>query len=231
VPYHPICSAMLTGLQGVRGIAAVFVIFNHVTLSLRPEIISPPSPEGILDSPFRWPFIHALFTGAPWVQTFLFISGCVNALKPVKLMCSGQHEAVVLSLSSNTFRRALRLMAPVTIATVLSWVLTQVGIYQIANISQNNWLSYTSPRPSPSFSAMLWDLSYAIYQTWTEASNYYDRNLWCMVYFLQGSMILYLFLLATAKMKPFMRMLLAAALLLWSWRRSDRRCIEMTLDG
>jgi hypothetical protein len=196
-------------------------MFNHISLSLYPEIISPPSPEVILDSPLRWPFIHALFTGAPWVQLFLFISGCVNALKPLKLSCQGQHEAAVLSLSSNTFRRALRLMAPVTVSTVLSWILTQVGVYQIANISQNNWLNYTSPRPSANLGVMFYDLFCAVYQTWTEATNYYDKNLWCMVYFFQGSMMLYFYLMATVKMRPGFRVLLTTVLLLYSWRRGD----------
>jgi peptidoglycan/LPS O-acetylase OafA/YrhL len=205
-------------------------MFNHLSLSLYPQIISPPSPEVILDSPFRWPFVHALFTGAPWVQTFLFISGCVNALKPLKLSCSGQHEAAVLSLSSNTFRRVLRLMAPITVATLLSWILTQIGVYQIANISQNNWLNYTSPRPSANLGSLFYDLFYAMYQTWTEAANYYDRNLWCMVYFLQGSMALYFFLLATARMKPSFRLLLTVVMLLYSWRKTDGMCVAMFPD-
>jgi hypothetical protein len=216
--------------QGVRGIAAIFVMFNHISLSLYPQIISPPSPDVILDSPFRWPFVHALFTGAPWVQLFLFISGCVNALRPLKLSCQGQHEAAVLSLSSNTFRRALRLMAPITVSTVLGWIVAQTDVYQIANISQNNWLNYTSPRPSASLGAMFYDLFTAFYQTWTEATNYYDKNLWCMVYFLQGSMMLYFDLLATAKMKPGFRMLLTTAMLIYSWRKTDGRWSAMFVD-
>jgi hypothetical protein len=99
--------------------------------------------------------------------------------------------------------------------------MTQVGVYQIANISQNNWLNYTSPRPSASFGSMFYDLFYAFYQTWTEATNYYDKNLWCMVYFLQGSMMLYFYLLATAKMRPGFRILLTTAMLVYSWRKMD----------
>lgn len=124
-------------------------------------------------------------------------------------------------LSSNIFRRVLHLAPPITISTVISWILTPIGVYQIANISTNNWLSDTSPRPSTSFSALFYDLFYSIYQTWTEASNYYDRNLWCMMYILQGSLTLYFFLLATSGMKPMIRMLLAAILLIWSWRKTD----------
>ena len=185
----------------------------------------------ILHSPFRWPFVHALFTGAPWVQLFLFISGYVNALKPVKLIYSGQLEAAALFLSSNIFRRVLRLVVPITISTVLGWILTQIGIYQIANISTNNWLRDTSPRPSTSLGALFYDLFYAVYQTWTEASNYYDRNLWCMMYILQGSITLYFFLLATLRMKPMIRMLLAVILLLWSWRKADGKSPMLKIDG
>lgn len=205
----------------MRGLAACFIVCNHVTLSLFEEIIAPPSQEARSESIWQKPFIYLFFTGFPWVATFLIVSGWVNAIKPLKLMNAGQHEAAVLTLSSSLIRRILRLIAPVTIATIASWVMAQIGAFNIGAMSANGWMNRTSPHPSSSISQAFMDLLHAIYTTWTEASNYYDANLWCMLWFLTGSMCLYLVLIATSQSKPLTRRLILLGLFLWSWRRRD----------
>jgi hypothetical protein len=149
------------------------------------------------------------------------VSGWVNAIKPLKLMNAGQHEAAVLALSSSFFRRVLRLVIPVTIATVASWIMAQIGAYNLGAMSPSGWMNRTSPRPSNTVGAAVMGLLHAFYTTWSEASNYYDENLWCMVWFLTSSMCLYLVLIATSQSRPLTRRLILFGLFLWSWRRRD----------
>jgi hypothetical protein len=52
-----------------------------------------------------------------------------------------------------------------------------------------------------------------------------------MVYFLQGSMMLYFYLLATAKMRPGFRVLLTTFMLIYSWRKMDGTLLAMLLEG
>jgi hypothetical protein len=161
------------------------------------------------------------FTGFPWVALFLIVSGWVNSIKPLKLMTAGQHEAAVLSLSSSLLRRTLRLIAPVTIATVISWIMAQFGAYTLGTMADNDWLRRTSPHPSATPGDAFWDLLHSIYLTWAEADNYYDKNLWCMVWFLASSMTLYLVLIATSHTRPLLRRMVILGLFFWSWRRRD----------
>ena len=167
------------------------------------------------------PFVYLFFTGFPWVATFLVVTSWVNAIKPLKLMNAGHHEAAVVSLSSSCFRRILRLVLPITIATIGSWLMAQIGAFSIGAMSSNGWMNRTSPRPSPSVSQALMDLLHAVYTTWASASNYYDENLWCMVWFMASSMCLYLVLITLSQSKPIPRRLILLGLFLWSWRKRD----------
>jgi hypothetical protein len=147
---------------------------NHLTLALAPEIISPPTLEARLASIWQWPFIQAFSTGFPWVAFFLVLSAWVNAIKPLKLLQRGQFEEAVLALSTSCFRRVLRLVAPISVVTILTWFVTQFGVFQLGYNNQNEWLRSTSPRPSESVGDALWKLLYSFYSTWTEAHNHYD---------------------------------------------------------
>jgi len=65
------------------------------------------------------------------------------------------------------------------------------------------------------------ELLKGIYTTWTEGTNYYDGNQWCMLSFLKGSMTLYLILMATVKATPTMRRVILGIMFLWSWKAHD----------
>jgi hypothetical protein len=170
---------------------------------------------------WHWPFIRPFAEGFPWVALFLLLSGFVNALKPIKQMRSYQQDAALKTIALNSFRRSLRLVIPCTIATLISWTICQFGGYKVGKAVDNWWMANTSPEASATLGQAIKDLTWTIYTTWTAADNYYDKNQWTMMWFLKGSIALFVALLATSRAKPSMRMLIIFGLFAWSWKAHD----------
>jgi hypothetical protein len=66
----------------------------------------------------------------------------------------------------------------------------------------------------PTFTGGLYELVWQICKTWVERANDYDNNQWTMLELLMESFIVYMFLVATAYIKPRYRMV-AALLMMW----------------
>ena len=148
---------------------------NHLLLAFAPWEIQPPTQEYRLNSVLQMPFIQAFFTGFPWVATFMVLSAWVNAIKPLNLVKQGLYEKAAFALSLSVFRRVIRLMAPITVATTLTWFAAQFEVFQPGYHNSNGWLQSTSPRPSGPWIDALWNLGRNFYATWSEATNYYDK--------------------------------------------------------
>jgi hypothetical protein len=67
-------------------------------------------------------------------------------MKPLKLARMGKPEEARKAIASGAFRRLLRLGAPVTLATFISWSLDRIGAYNLARSFPDwNWLVRFSP--------------------------------------------------------------------------------------
>jgi peptidoglycan/LPS O-acetylase OafA/YrhL len=206
--------------QGLRGLAAIFVVCSHVFLAYGGSLTTLP----VLGAPTRWfqlPILNLPLLGVPWINVFMVLTGFVNSAGPLKKSRSGNFDAALSGLSASTFRRTLRLVLPCTIATVMSWLLCQLHGYEMARIVDSGWLQSTSPAPSESLSAAVVSLFTAIWRTWNSGDDYYDKNQWTMVQFLQGSFLLFLALLATIKAAPLRRNILFGMLYGYYWYLYD----------
>ena len=205
-------------MQGLRGIAAVFVMFSHLTLAFARYVVVPADgPNGRILW-MQMPFFRLVVQGQAWVACFIILSGFVNSLKPVKLSRAGNIESALSNLSVSCFRRSFRLFLPATAATVISWFICQLGAYETARNSDAYWLYITSPSPSWSWPAALNDLARAIRNTWLyNPSNDYDQPQWALLYLLQGSMFVFTALLATINLTSRFRVLTLMVLWFWAW--------------
>jgi peptidoglycan/LPS O-acetylase OafA/YrhL len=80
------------------------------------------------------------------VAIFFLISGYVVAMKPLKLARGAKPEEARKAIASGAFRRLLRLGAPVTVATLISWSLDRMGAFNLARSFPDwNWLVRFSP--------------------------------------------------------------------------------------
>ncbi|QDS72147.1 hypothetical protein FKW77_004299 [Venturia effusa] len=85
---------------------------------------------------------------------------------------------------------------------------------------ESPWLNNTSPLPSESVSAAVRSLIKNIFETW-KGKNALDRNLWVVPVILQGSLTLYVALLALVRATPGYRMLCLGALFVYSWYNNE----------
>jgi len=213
---------LTTHIKGLRGVASFFVVTSHLARGYAIWLLRPAIEENGYIPWYDWPFIRAYAEGFPWVAIFLVLTGFVNAIQPIQKARAGGTDASLSGLASSAFRRTLRLVLPCMIATFFSWIIAQCGGYNIARMVESDWMrSSGSAERSKSVLAAITDLLRAVYHTWAWADNEYDRNQWSMTWFLRGTMLLYVTLLATVRARPRYRMLIFLGLFLYSWKTRD----------
>jgi peptidoglycan/LPS O-acetylase OafA/YrhL len=168
------------------------------------------------------PFLRVLIQGRLGVSIFAFVTGYVCALKPLKLYRQDRHEAAFVSISKSALRRFPRLFLPSAAATVLSWVMCELGLYSVAKHADSSWINQVPPRMGSFFPAV-GNLVYETGAIWIKRSNDYDRNQWTMLPLLQESIKVYAFLLAVAYIRPRYRMLASFAVFAYYWMGNDRK--------
>ncbi|CAD0110922.1 unnamed protein product, partial [Aureobasidium uvarum] len=113
-------------VDGMRGIAALLVVFYHLSYSTL-DVYTGWS-EGHYDY-LRLPFIKALYSGTATVSLFFVLSGYALSYKPVKQMRSGEYDVLFSGLCSSVFRRVVRLFLPCVASTFIIVVLVRLGFY------------------------------------------------------------------------------------------------------
>lgn len=201
--------------------ASFLVVTAHISRSLAPFLLKPTLGEHEGATLFQLPILRTFVMGRPSVAAFAILAGFVNALKPVRQTRAGQIDAALSGIAKSAYRRTGRFMMPSVVATTLSWLATQFGIYSLATIVDSNWIRDTAPRPSSSFAGAFRDLLSALRTTWTNGSNDYDKIQWTLTYLLRGSMLVYLSLFATAYVQPRYRFLIYGVLYCYYYGMGD----------
>ena len=210
--------------QGLRGIASVLVVTAHICRSLAPHLLSPAMSEKLPPMLFQLPFIRCLVMGRASVAAFALLAGYVNSLSPIKKSRAGNVEGALSGIAKSAFRRTGRFIFPAMIATTLSWLVCQFGGYRVAKMASSNWIRDTSPDPSPSFAAAIYDLCESLARTWLDGANQYDKIQWTLTFLLKGSMMTYLTLFSLVYVKPRWRMIILCGLFYFKWMGGDGEC-------
>lgn len=195
---------------------------SHLCRAFAPTLITPAQDNIQRGNIFHLPFLRLPAQGAPWVALFFLLTGYVNSMRPIKQARNGSINPALSGLASSTLRRTGRLVLPATIATLLSWLLCQVGAFDVGTKCDAAWVRDTSPAPGPGLEGSLRMLASNVYTTWTSGANEYDKNQWTFAFFLKGSMLIYVTLLATVRTQPRYRMLVFLGLYAYSWAGRDR---------
>lgn len=146
-------------LDGVRGLAALVVFFQHFSLAVKDSrsIVTCFGSPGA-DSLWQLPIVRLLYDGGPMVPIFYVTSGCALSLRP--LACIRQRDLLGFgnTISSSTFRRAFRLFLPSAIISFLVMISVQVGIYSHPyNFISESVIEINRPLRLASFSSQLLD--------------------------------------------------------------------------
>jgi hypothetical protein len=161
-------------------------------------------------------------SGHSWVAIFFILMGFVNALKPLQLARSDQIDKALQKMASSSFSRIFRLVLPATAATVISWLVCNMGLYSISVQSDAFWLHENTPKPSSDWTSAFADLFHGLKVTWVYGDqNVYDQPQWALIYLLQGSIMVISALSLVVMMTPAWRTLTLLFLGYWSlnWSR------------
>jgi peptidoglycan/LPS O-acetylase OafA/YrhL len=203
----------LTFLDGLRGVAALNVVFCHVVVGFQSTLL-----DGVADhAHFAWSAsLAALPLVVLWnpefpVAIFFVLSGVVLA--------GAVRNARPAHLPGLAVRRWLRLSGPILGTSVLAWGMAEASLFRAVDasaLSGSRWLSYhyawTAFVPND-FLRMVWQSVGDIYISGT---HYYNSALWTMPTEFRGSLAVFAFYALSPVAWPFKAAaLLAGAAVAW----------------
>ncbi|KAK3403468.1 acyltransferase family-domain-containing protein [Sordaria brevicollis] len=214
-------------LDGMRGIAAFSVFLCHYFYTC--FVIAEGWGSGGSNYYFlKLPFIRLFYSGPPMVCIFFVISGYALSLKPLKLIHSASstspsstparthghaYSKLLETLSSLVFRRGLRLFLPPAISTFIIVILLRLGVYEwnrtfasdpefLRNVQEIHYTRFDSA------TEQFVDWAYAVLNfvhlwDWDAfaGSTGIDVHLWTIPVEFRASMVLFLTILGTARLR------------------------------
>ncbi|RYC58543.1 hypothetical protein CHU98_g7682 [Xylaria longipes] len=115
-------------LDGLRGVAALFVVMHHMSLLWFSWDIHNGWTNWN-DHLIQLPIIRLVVSGRANVMIFFVISGYALSLKPLSLVRKGPHSKMYQALASSIFRRHSRLFIPAIIICAPAPLIAYLGGY------------------------------------------------------------------------------------------------------
>jgi peptidoglycan/LPS O-acetylase OafA/YrhL len=187
-------------LDGLRGLASFIVFIFHFTHLQYP---GTNTGYGVSKNPSIWqlPIIRFVYSGAAMVSIFFVVSGYVLTHRFIQKMYRQEFGTLYSSLTSLTFRRALRLFLPALASCVLSFICASFGlIYFPEKVDHKPFhhgipaLAYYIDRESNPWT---WD---------PYMEGFYNPQLWSIALEYRASMVVFLAVLGLARSRTPVRM-------------------------
>lgn len=149
-------------LDGIRGLAALFVFFCHYFY----QAFTIAEGWGCGETNYhilKLPFLRLWYQGPPAVCVFFVISGYALSYRLLKLARNRSYTDFSTAISSLVFRRAIRLYLPTAISTFMIVGLLRLGAYEWTRefaLDRTYMKNIVEPHPERMESA------YAQYRDW-----------------------------------------------------------------
>jgi peptidoglycan/LPS O-acetylase OafA/YrhL len=231
-----------SALDGLRGIAALFVFFFHIAFSFVSWNEYGYGRSEADHRIFQLPFVRLFYSGHAMVSVFFVVGGYVLSIRSFKLIQSRQTTALYNSLVSSVFRRTIRLYAPAIIATFLSMLSLYAGLWEYPRTYLANGRDiikepdhHIEPQPTFKLQLLHWlhqtFLFTNIFGYWHKGIMWpyyhnYDPHLWAIIVEYRSSLILFLVILALSRCKTPARIVLMSLAVLFciAWDRWEMVC-------
>lgn len=216
-------------LDGLRGVAAFIVVWHHSSLVYFSWSIHDAwTPDSGLF--VQLPVVRLALAGIPAVCVFFVISGYAISLRLLRLSYLGRPAEFADALSSSLFRRHPRLFMPAAFVMLLTALMSCMGAFPTEAWSEHVAIATRVPPRADTLWAQLLDwgrraseLAYPLRDTvHSRDVNPYDPNLWTLPVELGCSMLVFALLAATYRFRPFVRMGLVLALVLFCLARAEQ---------
>ncbi|KMU80556.1 hypothetical protein CISG_02408 [Coccidioides immitis RMSCC 3703] len=193
---------------------------TYVLLS-RQFSIHPAAGAGKGPLLFQLPILRLCVGGRGAVALFFLVTGFVNSMNPIRHFDNGNVAGSLPNVSRSTFTRFGRLILPTNAAAATAWLVCQLGGFNLARVVESDWIRSVARAPGPTPWAAIKALLHNMTMYWHDGSGTYDPTHWAVVYFLRGSMRIYLTLLATSLVKTRWRILIIILLHSFCWWTND----------
>ncbi|KAI5861189.1 acyltransferase [Durotheca rogersii] len=228
-------------LDGMRGLAALFVFFCHFFYTAF-KIAEGWGHNNANYEIWRLPFVRLLYSGPSMVCIFFVISGYALSLKPLKQLRSRSFDGFSQTMTSFIFRRYFRLYLPPLISTFAVMVLLRLGVYEMTRtfsgdrkyvhnvIEHHPVLEETAEKQLKHWVREMYNFVHIWGWEKFGGATGYDVHLWTIPVEFRCSMMLFLVILGTARLRTSARFV-CLGLLMWFVLRSDRWEMVLFLWG
>lgn len=200
-----------TYLNGVRGLAAITVIIQHITAQWYDVVYWAYGAREEDTAFIQLPFVRLIVSGQFAVHLFFVLSGFVLSLEPLKRAYDGEYDSVLTSLPSKIIRRPFRLFLPLWPVIVICCVFTEAGWFPSSPMG-NLWAQLANGWRLFLFSAWAPFRFYRGSESDVpEIPNW--GHAWTLPAEFRGSMVVF-FLCTMVRMSPWLRLF---GLVLFSW--------------
>ncbi|KAL2827433.1 acyltransferase family-domain-containing protein [Aspergillus cavernicola] len=231
----------IAALDGLRGWACLLVFNFHFLFTYTWKVAVGWGFNNDNFHFYQLPIIHVLVSGHIMVAIFFVISGYVLSYKPLKLIRNRSWEETFVVLASSTFRRGLRLYIPSIVGIMLVLVAVRLGAYNYSQkvLFEGHTITGTNEQHPPimvkSFLKQWCDWYAAVARLmdpfdWALYYNNYNPHLWTIPVEFRSSMVLFLTILATSRVKMMVRVSLVSTLV-WFCMRYGRWDVVLFLSG
>ncbi|KAL2814313.1 acyltransferase family-domain-containing protein [Aspergillus granulosus] len=231
----------IAALDGLRGWACLLVFNFHFLFTYTWKVAVGWGFHQDNFYFFQLPIIHVLVSGHIMVAIFFVISGYVLSYKPLKLIRSRAWDETFVTLASSTFRRALRLYVPSIVGILLVLIAVRIGAYNYSQkvLFEGHTIRGTNEQHPPimvkSLTKQLWDWYATVARLldpfdWALYYNNYNPHLWTIPVEFRSSIVLFLTILATSRVKTAVRISLVS-MLVWFCMRYGRWDVVLFLSG
>lgn len=216
-------------LDGLRGIAAFIVVWHHSSLVYFPWSIHDAwTPDSGLF--IQLPIVRLVLAGIPAVCVFFVISGYAISLRLLRLSHLGRPADFTDAFSSSLFRRHPRLFMPAAFVMLFTALMSYMGAFPTEAWSEHVAIATRVPPCADTLLDQLLDwgrraseLANPLRDTvHSRDVNPYDPNLWTLPVEFGCSMLVFALLAATYRFRPFVRMGLVFALVLFCIARAEQ---------
>lgn len=209
-------TARVSFVDGLRGYASFIVFVSHFLEPFEPAKRFGYGFGEDNNSFLQLPIIRLLYSGVPMVAIFFIISGYALSYKPLLVI---QHDGQLSdTLASAIFRRGIRLFLPTIASTFLVMVTVRLRLQDSLDYSALPGVIEPRPRRFASAREQFTDWSRFVVAEltnpwdWRIGDYAYDSHLWTIPIEFRASLILFLVLACTAKIRRVYRLAISTAL-------------------
>ncbi|KAI0866509.1 acyltransferase family-domain-containing protein [Xylaria cubensis] len=208
-------------LDGLRGVAALFVVMHHMSLLWFSWDIHNGWTNWN-DHLIQLPIIRLVVSGRANVMIFFVISGYALSLKPLSLIRKDQHSKMYQALASSIFRRHPRLFIPAIVICSPAPVIAYLGGYSGEGVPG----AAIKPMRPPRFDNIWRQFGHYIQTIMTLSDVYtpngdiawvYSDSLWTLPIEFRSSLVVFTMLLALSRCTTRARVVITSCIAFYSF--------------